>query len=61
MRAKIILPARDSGRNAPASSRHIDLDALIACAKLAEDIVGHPLPGAVMKGGTLERFRTPSS
>ena len=35
----------------------IDLDALIACAKLAEDIVGHPLPGAVMKGGTLRRFR----
>jgi len=35
----------------------IDLDALIACAKLAEDIVGHPLPGSVMKGGTLEPFR----
>ncbi len=35
----------------------IDLNALIACAKLAEDIVGHPLPGAVMKGGTLKRFR----
>jgi hydroxymethylglutaryl-CoA lyase len=35
----------------------IDLDALIECAKLAEDIVGHPLPGAVMKGGTLEKFR----
>ncbi len=35
----------------------IDLDALIECAKLAEDIVGHPLPGAVMKGGTLKRFR----
>ncbi len=35
----------------------IDLDALIECAKLAEDIVGHPLPGAVMKGGTLARFR----
>ena len=35
----------------------IDLDALIDCAKLAEDIVGHPLPGAVMKGGTLKRFR----
>ncbi len=34
----------------------IDLDALIECAKLAEDIVGHPLPGAVMKGGTLESF-----
>jgi hydroxymethylglutaryl-CoA lyase len=35
----------------------IDLDALIDCAKLAEDVVGHPLPGAVMKGGTLTRFR----
>ena len=35
----------------------IDLDALIECAKLAENIVGHPLPGAVMKGGTLKRFR----
>ena len=35
----------------------IDLDALIACAKLAEEIVGHPLPGSVMKGGTLTRFR----
>ncbi len=39
----------------------IDLDALIECAKLAEDIVGHPRPGAVMKGGTLARFRLPSS
>ena len=36
----------------------IDLDALIECARLAEDIVGHPLPGSVMKGGTLERYRT---
>jgi hydroxymethylglutaryl-CoA lyase len=36
----------------------IDLDALIECAKLAEDIVGHPLPGSVMKGGTLQKFRT---
>jgi hydroxymethylglutaryl-CoA lyase len=35
----------------------IDLDALIECAKLAEDVVGHPLPGSVMKGGTLEKFR----
>jgi hydroxymethylglutaryl-CoA lyase len=35
----------------------IDLDALIECANLAEDIVGHPVPGAVMKGGTLEKFR----
>jgi hydroxymethylglutaryl-CoA lyase len=39
----------------------IDLDALIECAKLAEDIVGHPLPGSVMKGGTLQRFRNPSA
>jgi hydroxymethylglutaryl-CoA lyase len=35
----------------------IHLDALIECAKLAEDVVGHPLPGSVMKGGTLARFR----
>ncbi len=35
----------------------IDLDALIAAARLAEDIVGHPLPGCVMKGGTLARLR----
>ena len=35
----------------------IDLDALIECAKVAETIVGHPLPGSVMKGGTLTRFR----
>jgi hydroxymethylglutaryl-CoA lyase len=35
----------------------IDLDILIECAKLAEDIVGHPLPGAVMKGGTLQKYR----
>ncbi|HEY8578992.1 MAG TPA: hydroxymethylglutaryl-CoA lyase, partial [Beijerinckiaceae bacterium] len=33
----------------------VDLEALIACARLAEDIVGHPLPGAVMKGGMLKR------
>ena len=35
----------------------IDLNALIECARLAEDVVGHPLPGSVMKGGTLKRFR----
>jgi hydroxymethylglutaryl-CoA lyase len=35
----------------------INVDALIECAKLAEDVVGHPLPGSVMKGGTLDRFR----
>ena len=35
----------------------INLDALIECANLAEDVVGHPLPGSVMKGGSLGRLR----
>lgn len=35
----------------------IDLEALVECARLAEDIVGHPLPGSVMKGGSLARLR----
>ena len=35
----------------------IDLDALIECARLAEDVVGHPLPGSVMKGGSLRKLR----
>jgi hydroxymethylglutaryl-CoA lyase len=35
----------------------IDLDRLIECAKMAEAIVGHPLPGKVMKGGTLRKYR----
>ena len=35
----------------------IDLDALVEVAKLAEEFVGHPLPGKVMKGGTLTRFK----
>jgi len=35
----------------------VDLDKLIESALLAEDIVGHPLPGCVMKGGTLDRLR----
>jgi hydroxymethylglutaryl-CoA lyase len=35
----------------------IDLDRLIDCALLAERIVGHSLPGKVMKGGSLTRFR----
>ena len=37
--------------------RRIDLEKLIACARLAEDIVGHPLPGSVKIGGTLSRLR----
>jgi hydroxymethylglutaryl-CoA lyase len=38
----------------------IDLDALIECARLAENVVGHPLPGSVMKGGTLQKHRLAS-
>ena len=35
----------------------IDLEALIDAARLAEDIVGHPLPGSVMRGGSLKSAR----
>jgi hydroxymethylglutaryl-CoA lyase len=38
----------------------IDLDALIDCARMAEEIVGHPLPGKVMRAGSLSRFRRSS-
>ena len=30
---------------------------LIEVAQLAEDIVGHPLPGSVKKGGSLKALR----
>ncbi|HET9652190.1 MAG TPA: hydroxymethylglutaryl-CoA lyase [Usitatibacter sp.] len=35
----------------------VDLEKLIASARLAEEIVGHPLPGSVMKGGSLNALR----
>lgn len=35
----------------------INLDRIIASAQLAEEIVGHPLPGSVMKGGSLKKLR----
>lgn len=38
-------------------STGVDLDALIEVAKLAEEVVGHPLPGSVMRGGTLAAMR----
>jgi len=38
----------------------IDLDRMIECAQLAEDIVGHPLPGSVKMGGNLQKLRTAS-
>lgn len=36
----------------------VDLDALIECARMAEDLFGHPLPGKVMHAGSLARFKT---
>lgn len=35
----------------------VDLDKLIEAAQLAEEIVGHPLPGSVKVGGTLRSLR----
>jgi len=35
----------------------VDLDLLIQAARLAEEVVGHPLPGSVMKGGSLRALR----
>ena len=35
----------------------IDLEKLIEAARLAEDVVGHVLPGSVMRGGSLRRLR----
>lgn len=35
----------------------IDLEKLVRSALLAEEIVGHPLPGSVMKGGSLAKLR----
>jgi hydroxymethylglutaryl-CoA lyase len=35
----------------------IDLERLLEAARLAEDIVGHPLPGKCMRGGSLRELR----
>src|SRR5258705_13624473 len=35
----------------------VDLEKLIDCAQMAEEIVGHPLPGKVLRAGSLKRFR----
>jgi len=35
----------------------LDVEKLIECARLAEEIVGHPLPGKVMRGGTIASVR----
>ena len=41
-------------------STGINLDAMIQAALLTQNIVGHELPGKVMKGGSLTRFRRTS-
>lgn len=35
----------------------VDLEKLLEVAQLAEDIVGHPLPGSLKSGGSLNRLR----
>jgi hydroxymethylglutaryl-CoA lyase len=35
----------------------LDIDRLIDVARLAEEVVGRPLPGHVMRGGTLTAAR----
>ena len=35
----------------------LDLEKLVVAARLAEEIVGHPLPGKLMKAGTLAQYR----
>lgn len=35
----------------------VDLERLLEVARVAESIVGHPLPGKVMRGGHLESYR----
>jgi hydroxymethylglutaryl-CoA lyase len=35
----------------------VNLDALLVAASVAEEVVGHPLPGSVKSGGTLKAMR----
>lgn len=35
----------------------LDIEKLIECGRLAESIVGHPLPGSLMTGGSLRKLR----
>ncbi|MEO9229784.1 MAG: hydroxymethylglutaryl-CoA lyase [Devosia sp.] len=39
----------------------VDLERLLECARLAEDIVGHALPGKVQRAGSLAKFRERST
>ena len=49
---ELVLLAEESG-----VATGIDLDALIEAGHLAESIVGHALPSAVLRGGSLDSFR----
>jgi hydroxymethylglutaryl-CoA lyase len=35
----------------------VDLERLVNCARMAEEIVGHPLPSAMIRGGSLKALR----
>lgn len=35
----------------------VDLEAMIECARMAEEIVGHPLPSKLIRGGSLRTVR----
>jgi hydroxymethylglutaryl-CoA lyase len=48
-------------RKAMGIATGVDLDALTECARMAETIVGHPLPGKLMRGGTLRLWRQPTA
>lgn len=39
----------------------VDLEALVECARMAESIVGHQLPGKLARGGTLRQVRERTS
>ncbi len=53
---ELVLLAEESG-----VETGIDLEALIDAGHLAESIIGHTLPSAVLRGGSLSRFRQPTS
>lgn len=35
----------------------LDLEKLIECGRLAEEVIGHPLPGKLLRAGSLARYR----
>lgn len=53
---ELVLLAHESG-----IETGVDLDALLESARLAEAIVGHPLPSAALRGGSFSRYRAPAT